>query len=253
MRILFCVACLTMALQSASYSCDVNDGTKEINSHVNISLRNECDKNLYAFCQAAILHDRGLACSPFAGSSDKWILEKLLTSRGLFTTLDELPVPLIVEKGEAIQTVSVPRSGAGQDDVLAVYQASDKFSSTLELKITPHQKQRLPYIYIHMEGCMALCRPQFAGLLEKAEKQKVVRQIIQEASTERVLPLHRSLFGLQTVDQAPIYQAELRRISAETDWKIIEIMNDAERKRLWALISSSRKIKSVVHGAPSFN
>lgn len=216
-----------------------------------LPLISEKDRKLFSFCQLAILRDRGLSCFPLAGSSDKWILENLESNeqfRSVFDLAPELSgtADLTADQG------TPDRGRKTKSDDILTFQRKESYSRELASKLTPNQLKKVPAVYLHLEGCMALCRPEFRPLFEDAETQNRVRRLTQQVFREKASPFHRMLFGLQSDDEAPIYQAELRRISADLDWQIVQALSDTERGRLQSFISKSWKLKNVTFGPPSF-
>lgn len=222
--------------------------------HDDIVRLNEIDKVLYAFCQSAVLRDRGLACSPLAGTTDRWILEKLMTKKSFHEALASSKAPswLSIASEDKRLTQLPDTSTKTASGVLAVYQAVTKQTSDIRSSLAPDQQEKLPGVYLRVEGPMALCRPDFAGMFENAETQNRIQALVYEAFSQKASPLHRTLFGLSNADEAPIYQAELRRLSADTDWQIVELLTEKERQRLWDVISDSRSLDPVTYGPPSF-
>ena len=214
-------------------------------------LEKEKDRKLLAFCQGAILRERGLTCTPFAGSSDKWILEKLVPDARFVKALDaSQETSLYSAKDASLEKHEEPPKSKTR--IVEIYQRTDRFSDLLSSKLEQAQMQRLPGVYLHIEGLMALCRPEFSKLFDDVKTQDRVRQLVEEAWSNKTSPVHRALFGSKTLDEAPLFELELRKGSAQLDMQIVKLLNEKERDRLLDLISRSSTMSRIVHGPPAY-
>jgi hypothetical protein len=150
----------------------------------------------------------------------------------------------------SLKPVRPPKGKSSEDDVLDQFQRPDEDSGKLLSKLTSAQRARLPGAYLRMEGLMALCRPDFELMFDDAMTQDRIRTTVRK-SWEKAMLMHRALFTLKSRELAPLYQAELRRISADLDWQIVRLLNETERNRLLGLIGKSRKLDGIASGCPS--
>ena len=236
---------VVLALLSASYASSHGE------EPTGFDVEKEKDRKLIAFCQSAILQQRGLACTPFADGSDKWILEKLVPDerflKALYASKD---TSLFASQDASPQKKKAPKSKS--DILVRVYQRQDTYTDKLSSKLKPAQLQKLPGVYLHVEGLMALCRPEFSKLFDDVKTQERVRDLVEEAWSDKLSLAHQAIFTLKTLDEAPLYELELRRGSAELDMQIAKILNEKERDRLLDLISRSSAMSRIVHGPPAY-
>lgn len=236
------IICVALALLSASYASSSGEES------TGFDVEKEKDRKLIAFCQSAILQQRGLACTPFAGSSDKWILEKLVPDERFLKALDESQDTSLF----ASQDASPQKKKSKSNNVVGLRQQPDTYTDTLSSKLKPAQLQKLPGVYLHVEGLMALCRPDFSKLFDDIKTQERVRDLVEETWSNKLSLGHRALFTLKTLDEAPLFELELRRGSAELDMQIAKLLNEKERDRLLDLISRSSAMSRFVHGPPAY-
>jgi hypothetical protein len=208
-------------------------------------MESEVDRKLLAFCHGALLRQRGLACTPFAGSSDRWILTTLVRKSEFLEAIDKTP-----------EVASLTDSDARRDSVGVDYidqlQAYDQSTRELRKVLTADQWKRLSLVYLHTEGMIALLRPQFKEYFESKELRDRIPRLADEAWTKEAADLHRGLFGLRSLDEAPIMELKLRQLSYQLDCRIANLLNQADRQRLVDLISASASIQRVTSGAPAY-
>lgn len=217
--------------------------------------RNAIDHKLAAFCQTAILRDRGLACSPFAGWSDDWIFTKLVAEERFLAALKEAKSPAWLRAPDTKiaeqKSSSCPNS---RTEELYFSQSKSRYSEQLRSTLSEDLHEKLPMVYLRIEGAMALGRPEFTPLFEDVSTQSRIRKFVRTTSEEKSLVLHRTLFGLNhaNIDVAPLYQAELRKVSADADLQIVlHMLTETERDRLWEMLSGSKGLDAVVTAPPS--
>jgi hypothetical protein len=220
----------------------------------NIDMHQEVDRKLVAFCQGAILRERGLACSPLAGSSDNWILEHLLPDQGFLEALDKCGEFPAFSAGKPVKDHADKnvRPRHRTDDVIALYQRTNATSDKLRAALTAEQLKRLPGVYLHVEGLLALCRPEYAGLFEDADSPAKIRELGEQVWSQEASPVHRALFGLQSLDEAPSLELELRRISFVLDLRILAMLKPAERSKLAKFVHGTLPLLRIAHGAPAY-
>lgn len=216
----------------------------------------EVDVKLYAFCQQAILHDRGLSNSLLAGNSDRWIVEELLKEKvfiqalgGLRSDLEQDSDKEDAGQGRVRKETSRKRQASRTSGWAEFYTKHSEETEILEKQLTEEGRARLPSVYLQLEGLIALIRPEFQNIFDEPKAaQDKIRELTNKLVSQKAGPLHQTLFALPDFEQAPIYAAELRRVSAELDWKIVEILSPAERLRLLTAIRKARRFEKVVHG-----
>jgi len=209
----------------------------------------DTDAKLFAFCRTAILQDRGLTCTPFIGSTDSRIVSRLLPDPRFRDALDMSADTSIFQRPEP-EGVAKSRSSPRDTDIAAYYQQRGTATQTIAAKLTKEQLAKLPGVYLRTEGLMALCRPEFAGLIENVETPQQIRRIAEERCDTRSSLLHRAIFTLRTLDELPTLHSELRLVSTELDWQIVQLLTTVERERLLDLIGRSKSLDGVVIGGP---
>ena len=216
---------------------------------IGLDTKVEGDRKLLAFCQGALLHQRGLACSPLAGTTDMWILERLVPKREFLAALDAAPASSLL-RFEGADPGRARKDGS--DDLLRHYQRQDKYTDKLKSVLTPEQRKRLPLVYLYTEGLIALYRPEFMGVLDGKESQERIQKMANEAWSKEASPIHRALFGLQSLDEAPLLAVDLRRSAYHLDLRIANALSKSERAKLVELLSSTTALRRETHGAPAY-
>lgn len=114
------------------------------------------DFRLYAFCEKAILVERGISCDTFLFGTDRWILDDLLCKQGFKEALLKTPDLSEYSTGERI-------AGSDPDaenfEYPTVWFTNPSYTSLLLEKLTEAEVRRLPGIYLRLEGLAALVRP----------------------------------------------------------------------------------------------
>lgn len=209
-----------------------------------LDLTRENDRKLFAFCQAALLRERGLARYP--GTTDKWIVESLLSNKEFQKVFDSLP-ELQVFKGDSKES---PRKDG--HDAVDLYQHSGRYRVDLRSKLTDKQVANLPVVYLHTDGLMALCRPEFSKMFDDIRSQERIKRVVQDIWEKRAAKLHRALFTLSNLDESPIVEVQLRMAAMEVDLKVVKELAVNEREKLVELISASSNLGRVIRSSASY-
>ena len=199
----------------------------------------DIDRKLQAFCMSAILRDRGLANNMSGLGTDAWVSSQLLPRAEFRSALAALPA--LTESD-----VSLTKAGITHDPIEEFYlQRIPSVGERIRSQLSESDVGKLPYVYLQIEGMMALCRPEFGSLFEDPiSRQKQIREIFVSAWNERAAPAHRALFTLNedTKDEAPTFIAVLRQVSAQSDQQAMQLLTQVERQRLWELVRVSSSL-----------
>jgi len=244
---------IEISLLSLLFTSPLLGQTKdELSRFEAIDLESELDRELIAFCQGALLNQRGLSCSPFAGNTDRWILNGLLQQQGFLMAIDASK-NIAVFSSESLCPDPKPKPvDSKPEDIVTFYQVHNHFSDDLKKRLTEQQVQRLPVIYLYTEGLMALCRPEFTKLFDNKESQERIRKMANEAWTKDAQKLHQSIFVSMDLREAPSVEVELRKISYRLDCQIANILTKSERIKVLDIVSKSDSIRRVTRGAPAY-
>jgi hypothetical protein len=238
---LLCVSCLG----------NFDDAAPHESGLINIGSPNwedDLERKLYAFCISALMKQRGLSASPFAGSTDDWILKSLVPNDDFQKALNHSEVmSSYARTDDAGKAGHLTKRKAGNSVLLLLQRPN----SRLPLALSSEQRKRLPGVYLHVEGLLALCRPDFTGLFEDDSKQKEIANMVEIHFKQKVAPLYAALFTLETTDDLPILEVEIRLRSAEIDWLIVNSLTRKEQERLGELLDRTAGLMSVVAGPPS--
>lgn len=235
------VLCFAMACSTLLSAEDKNQSTTRLD---------ETDSKLFAFCRMAVLHDRGLTCTIFAKNTDRWIVDQLLPKDSFRQALDASKDTSSFNAPK--DAASTRASNQASEGIVARYQQKDESTNTLYSRLSADQRSRLPGVYLRMEGLVALTRSGFAGLFENQETPQRIRQLAEDTFREKAAPVHRAIFAMKDVDELATYHSELRLISADLDWRIVQLLTAIERQRLLEIIQKSRSLDDAVSGAPPF-
>lgn len=209
----------------------------------------EEETKLFAFCETAILQDRGLVTTPFDGSSDKYIVQHLLNDEEFLKALDS---SRITDEIVAYKRIVQPVRPSANDELGSLL-LRDVNTFKLEDALSAPQMQQLPGVYLRLEGMIALCRREFSPMFQNPETQRKIRELLRCEGFSRAAPIYQSIFLKNPGDERPIIHAALRRISADVDWKVVQLLNNVEKERLVELLSQSRSLDAVVRGRlPTF-
>lgn len=209
---------------------------------------NKVALKLFAFCQSSLLHDRGLACSALAGTSDQWIFERLIDNRQFKVALSKSePTAQYLDEKAMKSRPNVLEDEYDGD--LPPCMVDDGFRDELVKKLTAGEMERLPGVYLRLEGLMALCRPDFGHLFDDKKKQDEIVAIVTKVFVERASPIYRRIFaGRIPDDEFSIYHADLRRVSVELDEQILKILSEQEQGKLWQILLDSKSLDGNISG-----
>jgi hypothetical protein len=235
---------LAFIMAAGDLSFPPTDGERPANVFLD-----ETDAKLFAFCRTAILQDRGLTCTLFIGSTDDWIVKRLLPDPSFLKALDASADTSLFERFEPEGARSTRRS-IRNTDIAGLYQSRGEATQALAESLTKVQRSRLPGVYLRTEGLMALCRSEFAGLFEDANTPQQIRKLVEDRFSTKAAMLHQGIFTLRTLDELPTLHSELRLVSMELDLQIMQLLTTTERQRLVDLIRRSRSLDAVVVGGP---
>lgn len=224
----------------------------ELSTYKAIDLESDVDRKIIAFCQGALLNQRGLACTPFAGNTDRWILNSLLPQQGFLVAIDATENIAMFSVESPCRDTKPIATDLNIEDIVRFYQVHNKSSDELRKRLTEQQTQRLPAVYLYTEGLMALCRPEFTKLFDNKESQERIRKLADEAWTKDAQKLHQSIFVSTDLLEAPSIEMELRKVSYRLDCQIANILTKTERTKLLSIISKCDAIRRVTRGAPAY-
>jgi hypothetical protein len=205
-------------------------------------------RKLQAFCNTGALMDRGLANTPFSHGTDAWVNTQLLTDAQLVDIISQLQPP-------SFQSVPSSENPVDKDILDELYfQRTDEIQEAIRQKGGQDVFAKLPYVYLRVEGLMALSRPELRGVFDEPDHtQPLVRRLYVRAWEDQASLAHRALFTLpsEATDEAPTYVAMLRRVTADIDCRALDLLSPAEQQRLLVVIESSRSLDRLVYGPGS--
>ena len=221
--------------------------------------KDDVDGKLIAFCWMAILKDHGLSNTQTV-ATDRWITSHLLTEKSFRETLSELPSPpqewtadLWKDQPENTAESFSKWSEVKDRDIVSWYfRREPKIREDLFEKLGSSNRGKLLYVYLHVEGLMSLCRPEFQFVFDHPDgaKQAELRELYATAWSEDVSPCYRGLFVLRSneLDLIPAFVAETRRVTSQCDTDATMLLSESERRRLALLTSTSFPLAKVTTG-----
>lgn len=201
------------------------------------------DFRLFAFCEKAILAERGISCDFFLFGTDRWIKDELLSRQGFKEAL--LRTPDLSEYSTGACAAEID-ANAEDFEIPIVWFTSSSFRPLLLEKLTEAEVRRLPGIYLRLEGLAALVRPEFGKLFENQDSQKKIEKLFKKHGKSAGFFYNRSIAHHLSDDDFIVYQAGLRRLSADLDREILQMLTPAERKRVAQFLKKSSELDSIV-------
>jgi hypothetical protein len=209
------------------------------------------DQVVGIFCGEAKLFDRGVSNTPFAGVMDNWVVHLISESKSFVELLGatESQVKELRKRG--------PNGRPWEkDDINKLALTNhDTVNGTcrydLDEVLTGEQKRKLPAIYLDLEGLSSLRRECFQNLLGMSpDKQRKIVSLINDFEYNKSDPLHKAIFTLSSKEMSnwPEIRLRLRILSAELDLKILDILSDAERKKLIPIARQAYEQQPLVTG-----
>jgi hypothetical protein len=213
----------------------------------NLDLKDKTDQKILEFCREAILHERGVAWSPFYPPTDGRIAKRLASNKHFLKALDDSTYVFKVEPPLA----EVPKPPKEIGDIIDHMQRKITQGEEMKRKLTDYQRYKLPAVYLHLEGFAALCRPEFEFLLEKKETVEAIRKLYEEAWEKKASPIGRGLFTLREPHEGPLLHFGLRAVAYEVDCQIVELLSKSEREKLVEILDASDGMQyEAIHSAP---
>jgi len=202
------------------------------------------DFRLFAFCEKAILGERGISCDSFIFGTDAWILSELLPKQGFKEVL--LRTPDLSEYSIGARIVG-PDPDAENFERPSVWFTFSRHTDLLLQKLTEAEIQRLPGIYLRLEGMSALVRPDFGKIFDNRNSQAKIEKLFEKYG-KSAAPFYERLFAAHplTDDDFIVYRASLRRLSADLDREILQTLTPAERKRVAQFLKKSSELDGIV-------
>jgi hypothetical protein len=202
------------------------------------------------FCNCGLLVDRGLTHSLFAGSADEWIVNHLLDDPRFCEYLKISPQ----QKARILDLI--PRANTNditKPKLRTEFDTQQSFAvrNTLRQTLSDEQLYKLLSVYLDLEGLTALRRSEFQQALGlDAGVVKNIVSVANEINEARALPLHRRQFTLQNNhdDCIPQINFDLRKVSAETDKRILQYLSQEQRRRLIPVVQIALQITDIVQG-----
>jgi len=215
-------------------------------------MSNPDEIHIVAFCEQALLTDRGLIISPFIGGSDQRILTYQLHDEKFRKALNSTGDTTDFTDFQALnETLKIPPSG--ENDLPYLGRSSTSATQELFQKISPDEQKRLPGLYLRLEGLSALVRPDFAKLFEKPETVQKIEALAKKYA-EPAGRYHLRLFSSPplTDDDLTICASRLRRLSADLDIAILCILTPLERQRVVTLLRKSSDLQPLIRQPPRY-
>lgn len=243
---ILCVVILSVQL-SASTADDIPESKQVL--HLSSS-----QDVLSHFASCALLIDRGITNSPFAGTADECILEALGDSpelRGFLGVSDDQVATN--SHPEDARASKVGEEGAGTIDFLDdgyALAARDRIEGLLD----DRQRTKLPVLYLNFEGLLAVRRYQFRALIgisphEQEEIVKLARTYVDSRSAA-AKAVHKRVFTLRNEELhlLPQLNLQLRQLSSELDHKIANVLTKDQRERLAAIVIQASQVTDLIQG-----
>jgi hypothetical protein len=228
-------------------------------------------KEIDEFCKKALVRDRGVVHTPFAGSTDNWAAMLLVANQGLRSEL-ALSAQQVEELAALIDFAYAPVSksdidlaGSGTESAALPKNAAKTRSSKpveptrrdvdvekrIERILNDAQRDHLDSIYLHLDGLMALERDHIATRLALTNQQRKTIANITKNQLDNSLGLHRAYFTLNTQSTANdigVIRDRLRNASAQLDQNIAAYLTEAQLRSLATILSESSGLEKYVVG-----
>lgn len=203
---------------------------------------------LYAFREKSILIERGISCDSFLFGTDSWIMGGLVPKPEFKAALAKVPdVPeYLINKDCA-----TPTEEHKESDGIGFWLTPSETRDRLLAMLSEEEACRLPYVYLRLEGFIALIRPQFRKLYDKPESQDKVEKLVREYAVDAGLFYGRLMSSPPlTEEDFLVCRAGLRRLSADLDREIYKFLSAEERKRVASLLKVSSELDRIVVPPP---
>lgn len=243
---------LCAVLSCLSFSAGTADELSESREVLQLS---NSEDILFFFSDCALLADRGLTNSPFAGSADEIILDSLTHSTELckYLGISKDQIAILSRSENTLLTQDQEDDSRKInfifDDEYALA-ARDRLDQLMDDK----HKMKLAFLYLDFEGLMAIRRRQFRNLIEislddQMEVVRIANEYVDSKSAAAKV-LHKRIFTLQQekLQLLPRLNLELRQLSSELDHKIANALSKDQRERLAAIVVQAMKVTDLIQG-----
>jgi hypothetical protein len=237
------------------------------------------------FIGYARTHDRGAAIPLFVGSTDRWVaahivLTNRLRSKACITTVQVNRIASLLQnelacipgftETETYRSIDLTQTTAqvvtpskdGKDTKPTTNDNQNgterssllfwnrRISQILDETLTSEQNDTLDYVYLNMEGLMALGRPHLAKRLVLTEIQRMrIVSVTNKVLEEKAIPLQRAIFSIGPNSPNLDFQgltADVRLASESLDWQIAAILEPEQLNKLNDLLATAKEYEVVV-------
>ncbi len=207
------------------------------------------DQDLLHFCQLGRLVSRGMANSFMLGTTDAWIVRHALHDEAFAEALEVTQEQLKRTELEDARYFAPPTTEDLANKALTKRDRAPGWGYHRWLKehLTADQHDKLPQIYLHIEGLTALRRPVYRDLIGVTlEEQKTIVNVVDEYEK-------RNFGGHQVIQfTAPderymlaIVESALRWQSANLDLKILVLLSREQREQLYGLFKDEWMFEDI--------
>jgi hypothetical protein len=212
----------------------------------------ELDQKLWAFCQESILYDRGFSIGMMGHTTDELISTQLVKDHDFQMALGLTPQQ--IDQLQAVPSWPDDDGAAKSEPHLPegffpFWERTNPYRTRLPKILTAAQQERIPEIYLQVEGLMALMRQEFQKRIGiTAEKQQRIETLAKKEFKENASICYRAVFVLRAkdIEDIPLYHALLRTNGAKLDRDILDLLSRDERSRLLAIVRKARTLRRAV-------
>lgn len=214
----------------------------------------DLELKLSAFCRESILYDRGFSNPIYPGTTEEMLCRYFVKDRELQAAfgLTGQQINLLKSPPRSPSNISrhEPQARSG-GTCSRLWRADDPYRRHLQSILTVQQHERLPELYLQIEGLMALSRPEFRKIIGiSAEEQKRIEELVKRVWVDTAAVCYRAIFVMRSQeqfrDEFSWYHAELRIAGAKLDQDILGLLAREQRLRLWSRIRNAQTFRPLV-------
>ena len=204
------------------------------------------DRKLGAFCSLGMLVDRGLANTPFHGSTDDWLEKLAAATPQLRDSLGRCRTP---DPDWFQIPAQTSRRSRKRDSLAYLFSGSPTRQKRLSEALGDPSSEKLPYLHLYGEGLLALCRPEMSFVFDDPSKQDSIREVYLSTFSEASLA-YRAFFveGGDLTGEVPGYVVVLRQDTVKADLRVLKMLSLSKKQRLWEVLSASLPLQPVIDG-----
>jgi hypothetical protein len=216
---------------------------------------------LLEFCEDGYLINRGVTNSLFCGPAETWIIDRYTKDAAFCKALeisDEQAERIRRRNRDDLRDVPIPftlKSRLAEEAMIAVEKQRWPEKAHLVSTLTAKQAEKLPAIFLQLEGLIALRRIEFRKLIGLTlDKQQQIVALHDACNEEFALQYHRGIFTLRNDNGylAPSIALQLRMISVALDHEILDTLSAEHQRRLSPIIAEARTFRFVARGPGAY-